>query len=174
MSKANSSTSTNSQPLSSSQPLPQSTLASRYSFYSAYSPKRRVGIEFPEQGRTKQSFKAECDINNIMRRFQQTGVIDHLSQRKPMFGDMPNMDFQGAMAIVVEARERFAELPSAVRDRFANDPGRLLEFIQNPENTEEAIKLGLMERRDGAAKAPAAPSPVSPTGGTPGTPPSAS
>lgn len=143
-------------------------------FLSAYSPKIRSQLQFPERGLEKQSFKDECDINNIMRRFQNTGVIDHLSQRPAMYGEIPELDFAGAMGIVVEARERFQALPAVVRDRFDNDPAKLLAFVQNPDNRDEAIKLGIVEPRQGTATPPAAPPPVSPTGAPPATPPSAS
>ena len=36
--------------------------------------KRDDGIKFAEQGLTKQSFRDECDINNIMRKFERTGT----------------------------------------------------------------------------------------------------
>lgn len=117
----------------------------RIHFRHAYSPQYPVRLEFPPEGRTKQSFKDECDINNIMRRFELTGEISHLGARTPIFGDFPDMDFAQAMAVVTMARERFSELPAAVRDRFANDPGRLLAFLEDPSNREEAVKLGLVQ-----------------------------
>jgi len=40
-------------------------------FVTAYGPKARLRhVTPPGVGRTKQSFKDECDINNIMKRFQ--------------------------------------------------------------------------------------------------------
>lgn len=143
-------------------------------FRTAYGPKLRVALTFPEQGREKQSFKDECDINNIMRRFQVTGEVTHLNQRPPMFGEVPDIDFAGAMSIVVDARERFQQLPATIRDRFNNDPGRLLEFIQNPDNREEGIRLGILQAPQATATPPAAPPPVSPTGAPPAAPASAS
>lgn len=128
-----------------SSPKPQPT------FVTAYGPKTRVGLTFPDQGRTKQSFKDECDINTIMRRYEVTGELGHLSRRTPIFGDFPSMDFAEAMAIVIKAREDFASLPSEVRDRFANDPARLLHFMEDANNREEAIKLGLIRSAEPAA-----------------------
>jgi len=113
-------------------------------FRTAYSLKSRSQIYFAPQGRTKQSFKDECDINRIMARFAKTGVFEHLSQRAPTFGDVADIDFQGCMDVVAEARERFAMLPSDLRDRFANDPARLLAFVQDPKNLIEARSLGLL------------------------------
>lgn len=126
------------------QPTPVSSPTNHPTFISAYSVKNRSQILFPAEGRTKQSFKDECDINNIMRRFEQTGTLSHLNNRTPVFGDMEEIDFQGSLNIVVEAQARFALLPATVRDRFANDPSRLLAFVQDEGNREEAIKLGLV------------------------------
>lgn len=133
-------------------------------FRSAYSPKSRSQIYFAPQGRTKQSFKDECDINRIMARFAKTGLIEHLSQRAPTFGDIQDIDFQGCMDIVAFAREQFAALPSELRDRFANDPGRLLDFLQNPENKAEAEKLGLLKASVPSPQAPG--STIAPPPGT--------
>lgn len=114
-------------------------------FLTAYGPKQRNRMFFnPDTDRTKQSFKDECDINVIMRRYAATGQVDHLNQRSPMYGEIPATDFMAAMQLVVEAKHQFDALPSAVRDRFANDPARLLAFLENPENRAEGEKLGLI------------------------------
>ncbi|AXH71831.1 MAG: internal scaffolding protein [Microviridae sp.] len=130
--------STPSSVLSSSQP--QTILT----FTSAYSPKIKSQLFFAEQGRTKQSFKDECDINTIMRRYSVTGQLDHVNQRQAMYGEVPDYDFAQAMQTVQHARDQFAALPSDLRDRFGNDPARLLAFLQDPANRQEAVTLGLV------------------------------
>lgn len=127
-----------------SQPISLSSSISDCPFYSAYSLKSRSSISFPAEGRTKQSFAQECDINTIMSRYALTGQFTHLSLRAPQYGDVADIDFQGCMDTVAAAREHFASLPSAIRDRFHNDPGRLLSFLQDPSNRDEALKLGLL------------------------------
>lgn len=105
------------------------------------------GIEFdPEEGQTKQSFKDECDINNIMKRYNATGAITHLNMRTPEYGDFSSpLDFQSALNTVMEGEAMFADLPSYLRDRFGNDPKQLLEFLADDANREEAIKLGIVQ-----------------------------
>lgn len=116
-------------------------------FRTAYGPKLRVAIGFPEgSGRTRQSFKAECDINNIMQRFSRTGVFDSVNRQPGRYGDVSGFSYQAAMDLVVAAQAQFAELPSKVRNRFRNDPQEFLSFMENEENRDEAIKLGLIER----------------------------
>lgn len=107
------------------------------------------GIEFVEPSLTKQSFKDECDVNNIMRRYTATGVVTHLNNRRPEFGDFTSVaTFQESLNTVIEAEAMFAELPSAIRDRFGNDPSKLLEFIADENNRDEAIKLGIVKAPD--------------------------
>lgn len=126
-----------------------------YSYPSAYSPKIKSRLFFdPALDRTRQSFKDECDINVIMKRYAATGQLDHMNTRAPIWGEVPDLDFNAAMHIVVRAREDFERLPANVRDRFANDPAQLLLFISKPENQAEAEKLGLT--------VPKAPSPQAP------------
>lgn len=130
-------------------------------FVSAYSPKHRSSLVFdPRKDRTKQSFKDECDINNIMRRYAATGQVDHVSARTPLYGEIPALDFQAAMALVVEAREQFALLSSEVRDRFSNDPARLLGFLEDPANRAEGERLGLLKAAEPGVATPLATPPA--------------
>lgn len=135
-------------------------------FKTAFSPKLKVPTNFAANGRTKQSFKAECDINVIMERYQKTGVLDFAQKHEAQYGDCTGLDFTAAMQVVVDARNMFNDLPSSVRARFGNDPAQLLDFVQHPENREEAIKLGLVQPM--TAQAPLPPEPSKPAAGAPG------
>lgn len=110
----------------------------------------RVQISFDEgSSLTKQSFREECDVNTVVARFVRTGVLapGSLNPKSPLFGDVSGVGgFREALEMVREAEEAFASLPSAVRDRFANDPGNLVEFLQTPGNLPEARELGLVPK----------------------------
>lgn len=125
----------------------------------AADPHPRSQIDFPEgEGLAKQSFQAECDINNIMAKYQRTGVIDHYAAESPRYGYATSQDFREAMQLVIEAERLFNGLPSQVRRKFANDPAEFLEFVQNPENRDEMAVLGLLDKgSEAAARAPEAP-----------------
>lgn len=95
---------------------------------------------------TKQSFRDECEINNIMKKWQKTGMMDHLAKVSPQFGDFSNYtsdSYQDALNIVITAQEAFAALSSDIRGRFYNDPTYFLDFVNNPDNADEIVKLGL-------------------------------
>lgn len=135
-------------------------------FISAYSPKQRVQIAFTGTGRTKQAFKAECDVNNIMARYLKTGVLEARNQHAPRYGDCTGIEYQAGMLAIAGAKEAFAALPAKLRDRFENDPAKFLEFVQDDKNLEEARGLGLLK-----PKAPeATPLPTPPASDAP-TPP---
>lgn len=117
----------------------------------AYTPVPRVTIEFREPSMTQQHFKSDCDINTLIERHARTGMFydprQMVNPRKPQYGDFSAIDvnhFQEAQNVIVQARSMFDALPATVRDRFANDPARLLEFIGDESNRDEAIKLGLI------------------------------
>jgi len=112
----------------------------------------------------KQSFKAECDINNIMRKYQAQGVLPSLILQDPKYGDFSNVpDYQEALNLVLKAQAQFGGLSAEVRDRFGSDPSRFLAFCENPANQEELISMGLATRKPATpvanANAPA-PGPV--------------
>lgn len=114
-------------------------------FITAYGPKLDIGITFdPAEGKTKQEFKDDCDINVLLKRYQETGSLEHVNQRQALFADVSAMDYQEAMNIIADARSAFLDLPAKVRDRFNNDPHEFLAFVEDPENAAEAGELGLL------------------------------
>lgn len=118
-------------------------------FKTRFAKNPRLKISFPAQGRTKQSFKDECDINNIMKKFQRTGQLPDMIRKEPRYGDFADpVDFQDSMNLVIFAQEQFDALPAHVRERFANQPVRFLEFATNPANAEELVKMGLATKRE--------------------------
>ncbi len=94
---------------------------------------------------TKQSFKKETDINFIMQRFQRTGAISHFNQHSAEYGYATSLDFAESMRVVTTGQEMFDALPSSIRNRFGNDPGLFLEFVQDDANAAEMVELGLVE-----------------------------
>ncbi len=96
---------------------------------------------------TKQSFKKETDINQIMARFIKTGIIteDALAKRQASFADVSNIgDYQECQNQIHAAQAAFMTLAPQVRARFQNNPAELLDFVSHKENREEAIQLGII------------------------------
>lgn len=153
-------------------PMPVTTLET-IPAYSFYRPHDRAATWFTNEvvnpvtgevsqmpSMTKQSFVAQCDINNILKAFKVTGQVTHLAAARARYEDLPEgLDFQDALNSVISAQAAFAGLPSNVRTRFGNDPALYLEFMADPSNEPEAIALGLATKRAiDASKGPQAPS----------------
>ncbi|AXH77469.1 MAG: internal scaffolding protein [Microviridae sp.] len=107
-------------------------------------PRGEIDCSYDEV-RTKQSFKDECDINVLMRRYESSGVLP-VDVSTASYGDFSEApDFMAAQNILRRAEAQFASLPSRVRERFQNDPAHFLEFIAEEANYDEALKLGLLK-----------------------------
>jgi len=92
----------------------------------------------------QQQFAEECDINTIVKRFGVTGELPN-GVAMPVSGDFTGVsDFHSAMNMVRQAQEASMELPGDIRERFANDPAKVIAFLENPENRDEAVKLGIV------------------------------
>lgn len=87
-----------------------------------------------------------------MATYAETGIITHLNQNAPQYGDATGIDFQNSMELILHAQEQFEELPSHVRKFFNNDPGAFLDFAQDPSNHETMVELGLASPRPETAQ----------------------
>lgn len=100
----------------------------------------------PEGSVTQQQFRDECDINEIVRRFGLTGKLPE-NPRMPVSGDFTGIsDYQSAVNMVLNAEAAFMEFPADVRERFNNDPQKMMEFISLEKNRDEAIRMGLVPK----------------------------
>jgi len=97
-------------------------------------------------GRTKQSFKDQVNINIIYEKAKRGGLVPQ-SGRTPMYMDVSEVgDYQQSIHVVMQAEKAFMQLPAKVRERMANDPGRLVDYLADPDNEAEAIKYGLINK----------------------------
>ncbi len=104
------------------------------------------GLACEEPSLAQQHFKDECDINNILRQFNITGLLPE-SPLSPRYGDFTGIgDYHTAMNRVFAAQDEFEALPAQIRARFGNDPAQLIEFLENSDNRPEAEELGLVEK----------------------------
>lgn len=94
---------------------------------------------------TRQEFVSDADLNNIMARYAAGLAPIGGGTRTPLFGDFSDVpDYQTALQHVIDAQERFDQLPSPLRKRFDNDPAKLIAFLESKDNKDEAVKLGLI------------------------------
>lgn len=115
---------------------------------------------------TKQADMKEADVNFIMKKYEKTGLLPTI-QGVPQYGDFSQVtNYHEAILQIQEAHEAFEALPAKLRLRFGNDPGEFVEWIDNPANQQEAIKLGLIA----GELEESAPAPASAEAGKAGTP----
>lgn len=79
----------------------------------------------------QQHFADEVDINTIVRRF---GMVNELPAWKQggVYGDFTDVvDLESAIAKIRGVEERFMTLPPEFREKFDNDPGKLVEYAQS-------------------------------------------
>jgi len=104
------------------------------------------GLHCEDATLAQQHFKDETDINNILRQFNITGLLPE-APLSPRYGDFTGIgDYHTALNQVIAAEDEFMSLPATLRARFENDPAQLIDFLNNPENLDEAISLGLVNK----------------------------
>lgn len=99
-----------------------------------------------EPSKTVQADAADADINVIVARLHQAGLP---ASREPWWSEADAsspVSYQDALQMIATAQARFEALPSRVRERFGNDPDKLIRFMDDPANADEAVKLGLVPK----------------------------
>jgi phage internal scaffolding protein len=132
-------------------------------FRSAYSAKERL---HPPQGGpslTKQSFAQESNINFIIAKYRQTGLLEHVAEHKGQYGEHQNIDYHEALNAIRKAEAMFDSIPADIRKRFDNDPGKFVDHVMDPKNQESVYEMGLAERPFVLEANPGVPAPAEPS-----------
>lgn len=126
----------------------------------ALTERSRVQLGDFEETRTKQSFRDSCDINMIMKRYQTTGVVEHVSKYGAQYGVEDGRTFTENMQQIARAQNMFNELPASARKFFDHDPAKFLDYVSDlddPDKLAQAARMGLLEpdaARDALAPRP--------------------
>lgn len=108
--------------------------------------RNRVVTTVEGPSKTKQSERDACDINQIMKRFERTGILPEMIRKEPHYGDFSDpVTYQEALNLVIHTGEQFAALPAKIRARFENDPEQFLAFCSDAKNADEMADMGLMK-----------------------------
>lgn len=95
---------------------------------------------------TKQSHKEECDILNILKQYQRTGVITHVAPGQPNYMDLPdNLDYQAALETIQQGQEAFASLPAKCREYFDNNPETFLAALYDSKQHDKLREFGVFK-----------------------------
>lgn len=124
----------------------KSKVETTITFRTAYEPHKKYVFKTTGESLTQQHFKEECDVINIIKRHDRNGIIEHVQRGQARYGDFSEVaDYREALDLVRDAQEEFMSVPSDIRKKFDNDPGKFYEFVSNPDNKEELKKMGFIE-----------------------------
>lgn len=93
-------------------------------------------------GRTKQAFADDADINKMLAKAQRTGSLSHLAKHGGFYGDFSDIDdLLDAHDKLQRGVEIFEDLPSELRKEFHNDAGNFFRYVNDPQNSGELGSL---------------------------------
>ena len=87
---------------------------------------------------TRQSFKDECDVNNIVKTYSETGMINHIPRGNPQYGEAPESDFFTAAVITAEIASKTEEGLDLEPTPEPTDEGKKAQ--DEPENAQDEQK----------------------------------
>lgn len=106
--------------------------------------RRRVQSVPVGESKTEQHHASTVNINKIVERAKR-GIPPRIQSRQGLYGDFTSgLDYHTMCNRILDAQLDFMSLPAKTRERFANDAGKLIEFISDPGNEAEARELGLL------------------------------
>jgi len=94
-----------------------------------------------KDGRTKQSFRDQTNINKILARAQKTGTLSHMSKFQGEYADYSDFDFLEAQIKLARGTEIFEQLPSEVKREFGQQPQAFFEFVNNVDNRDDLKRV---------------------------------
>lgn len=102
-----------------------------------------------EPSKTDQSFKDDCDVNVILSRYMRTGLSPFKNEGKGGYADVSEVpDLLTAHTQLKEAKAIFDQLPAQVRKKLENNPLALQSYLDDPDNFDEALELGLIVKKE--------------------------
>lgn len=96
---------------------------------------------------TQQHNANDTNINSIMARARKTHQMPPAKHdAQALYGDFSEVsDYHTAINHIKNAEAQFLQLPAEIRKKFENNPQNFLNYMENPDNLEEAVELGLRE-----------------------------
>lgn len=109
--------------------------------------RKRVQIHFKKPSLTKQYFKNECNINNIIAKFAATGQLPLANNQEPQYGFAPDLDLdlKSSIDMVNALKSEFYKLPKDIQKSFDNNPNNYGEFLSDYENNPEKYSADLVD-----------------------------
>lgn len=119
--------------------------------YQLYAPRKKPDYDWGES-LTDQEFKDECNTEKILERFSGGPLPLPAHAVHEIYRDCTDMrnlqqHLDNARSLVLQAENGFMQLDAKIRRRFDHDVSKMAAWLADPENDEEAVRLGLKTRR---------------------------
>lgn len=89
-------------------------------------------------GRTKQAFKDQTDINKLLAKAARGDTISHLAKHGAVYGDFTDIDdLLVAQQRLAKGQEIFDALPGEIKREFNQNPAEFFNFVNNPANQDK-------------------------------------
>ena len=126
-------------------------MTDKIKFKIPYTKTKRCFFETTGESMTQQHFKEESEINNIIKKHDKNGIIESVARGNARYGDFSLVqDYKSSLDTIREANDNFMEIPSEIRKQFNNNAGEFFNFVQDPNNQSELIKMGLTKTPESA------------------------
>lgn len=102
---------------------------------------------------TEQHTGHMTDVNYLMEKYQPDELAAYIAARNQYRKEILNHDFSqepsltDAKNLVYKLQQEFQKLPDEIRSQFKSHV-EFLKFLDNPDNQEKMIKLGLMTKKE--------------------------
>jgi len=113
-----------------------------------YNDRKAYKTEVGDTDLTEQSHADGCDLEQIMRRFTQQGILPLGNTRgQPTYGDAPDQeaDYSHIMRTVALAKSQFEELPMELKKTY----GDVQTFVDNLHKLQEEAKTAETTQTEG-------------------------
>lgn len=98
---------------------------------------------------TLQSHASMASIQNILKQYDQVGIIENLNMAEAKFLDITEFtDFADAMNHAKTAEVEFMKLPSKVRELFKHDVANWLDTAYDDDKRTAMVEAGLIAPED--------------------------
>lgn len=114
-------------------------------FQTAYSEKVQQRTVNTLPSRTKQSMSENLDVNNIIKRYKKTGILQRATDFEGIYGDFTTYDLREAIEKVRDAEKLFMEVPSKIRNQFENNAAAFIDFATNPANRQQMVDWNMAD-----------------------------
>lgn len=113
--------------------------------------RKRVTLKCEDPTRTQQNHVQDTLIENILKKYQTTGLVVNLNKQEPQYGEFPKVvDYKESLDAIRNVESEFAALDSHTRKKYDNDVMKFVEAVENGSftTTEEDKHIAIQKEKE--------------------------